>query len=129
MSSSNILRAVSGDTSGHYILQIVDEDTGEPYDLSPANIGAYLAVEIRYSTGPLLREIAMPNEVAGTDGLVRLDWSGSELVGALAGQYTAEVRIYTGTGGAPGAGSSRYTVWDTMRLEVRDPGDESWESV
>ena len=68
----------------------------------------------------------MPKVTSGTDGLVRLGWTTRPLVGAVPGSYTAEVRIYEGS--AMRSAATRYTVWDTLDLVVRAPGDGAWQA-
>ena len=115
---ANQIRVVSGDTGAGFIFLLEDEITGEPVDLSPVTTTAVFAVQLSYEGVFRTHEIAMPKVGDGRGGLIRLIWTGGELTGADAGDFTGEVRV-TEDG-------DTFTVYDTISVVVRERGGGLW---
>jgi hypothetical protein len=106
--SAERIRLVRNDTKPQIKLTILDEITGDPVDLSGAQVHFHLRVAGRGSA-VVVKEALV---ISAVDGEAQVVWEPGDL-DLHAGQYEAEVQVTYPSGHI-------QTVFDTLRIQVRE---------
>lgn len=120
------IKLVQGDTKPNVLVNLTDEETGAPKDLSGSIVRMYfkelgatdiLFTLVGYQIAGRIKEdgtedVSPPYDLPGTGGRCQFVWRPGDL-DIPAGVYAGEIEIEDGEGGT-------HTVYDVLKFKVRE---------